>query len=172
MDEIWKDVPGYKGHYQVSNTGKILSLKKSSPRLMRPGLTPDGYFLCCLQATSMEKKREYKYLHRLVATAFIPNPSEHKIVNHINGIKTDNRATNLEWCDVKYNWDHAIRIGIIPDQKGQGNFSSKLKERQVIEIRRLHSEQGMRLKDIAAKFCISPSTVSNIVNRQRWAHVA
>lgn len=98
--EIWKDIEGYP-NYQVSNMGRVKSLnynrtgkekilKPSKCRYVMVGLNKDG-------------KSKHFSVHRLVASAFIPNPNNLPYINHINEIKTDNRVENLEWCTAKYN---------------------------------------------------------------------
>lgn len=111
MQEIWKDIDGFKGKYQVSNYGNVKSLIHDKPRLLKPSLT-NGY----LTVTLSNKKGSSKYLvHRLVAFAFIPNPNNYKEVNHIDEIKTNNCVTNLEWCTRAYNMAYGtarLRQGI------------------------------------------------------------
>ena len=98
MDEIWKDVPGFEGRYSVSNKGKVKSLNYGNTgksRNLKPNLKKDGYYDVALADSG---KYRYMRVHRLVALAFIPNPNRKTVINHINGVKTDNRVANLEWC--------------------------------------------------------------------------
>lgn len=112
--EIWKDVAGYEGQYQVSNFGRVKSLARTArgcndsrrsikERILRPKLSTHKYHFVRLGADGSNGK-----IHRLVATAFIPNPEGKRCVNHINGIKTDNRVDNLEWCTHTENNRHAF----------------------------------------------------------------
>ena len=100
--EIWKDIPGYIGIYQVSNNGNVRRKEKykAIPGILRPIKLTNGY-LCVDLSYKCKKKRIL--IHRLVAMAFIPNPDNLPQINHKNEIKSDNRAENLEWCNQKYN---------------------------------------------------------------------
>lgn len=102
--EIWKDIPGYNGLYQVSNLGRVYSNYYN--RLLTPELNK-GYLRVSL---SKDKKAKHYLIHRLVALAFIDNPMNLPYVNHKNEIATDNRADNLEWCDTAYNNNYGTRI--------------------------------------------------------------
>ena len=100
-NERWKDIFGYEGMYQVSDLGRVRSLKFGKTRLLRPGKTKDCYFIVQLWRNGQGK---VKYIHRLVASAFIPNDDETKTqINHINEDKTENKVSNLEWCTAQYN---------------------------------------------------------------------
>lgn len=107
MKEIWKDIVGYEGKYQVSNCGNIRSLnynKTGAIKNISPSVKKTGYKTVNLQTGSMFK---CYLLHRLVAQAFIPNPDNKPVVNHKNGDKSDNKVKNLEWCTHKDNQLHA-----------------------------------------------------------------
>lgn len=108
MEERWKDIKGYKGHYRVSNTGKIMSLKSGRPKLLKIHLNQKGYPIIGL---SMRTKKTYQ-IHQLVARAFIRNSHNKPQVNHKNGIKTDNRSSNLEWVTISENMKHAFAMGL------------------------------------------------------------
>jgi hypothetical protein len=138
MHEIWKDVnvEGFSHLYQVSNLGNVRSKDRVVQQLDRTGkfitcvykgrvlknVKHDwGYLRCVLKSST---QRLGQYIHRLVALTFIENANEmHNVVNHINGIKTDNRVENLEWCDQKRNAEHAKSIGKY--KTGTLHFASK-----------------------------------------------
>lgn len=111
MEEIWKDIPGYDGYYQVSNLGRIKSLprckptdkRKSHNNIRKPKLAANGYFKINL---SKDSKVKWYGLHRLVAMAFIPNPKNFPVVNHKDENPQNNCVDNLEWCTVQYNCNY------------------------------------------------------------------
>lgn len=101
--EEWRDIPGYESLYQVSNHGRV----KGPRGVLRPFLSRDGYLI---NTASLSRGRVRTGVHRLVALAFIPNPEGKPQINHINGIKTDNRPENLEWVTCSENNLHRRRV--------------------------------------------------------------
>ena len=112
--EIWKDVAGYEGFYQVSNKGNVRSVdrtrtlgRKRRGRMLKPGYnSPGGYPRVSLYKNGVLKR---KYIHRLVAETFLPNPNGLPQVNHRDEVKDNNNVENLEWCDARYNSNHGTR---------------------------------------------------------------
>lgn len=102
--EIWKDIPGYEGRYQVSDLGALRSKERGA---LRPFINQHGYAIATL---SKEGQRIRTGVHRLVASAFIPNPEGKAQINHINGNKQDNRPENLEWATCSENNLHRRRV--------------------------------------------------------------
>ena len=113
MKEIWKDIEGYEGLYQVSNFGMVKSLeridsigRKKSSRILKLHYNSQRY----LNITLFNSEgRKYFLVHRLVAQAFIPNPGNLPQINHIDEDRVNNRVDNLEWCSSKYNLNYGNR---------------------------------------------------------------
>lgn len=126
MEEIWKDIPGYEGKYQVSNTGKVVSLNYNNTgktKLLKQGHNRDGYKRVVLCKNG---KGKCYFVHRLVALAFIPNPNNYKEVNHKDECKSNNNMTNLEWCTREYNINYGtIKERFSESHKGENNPKSK-----------------------------------------------
>ena len=117
MEEIWKDIEGYEGLYQVSNLGNIKSLSRLSPsrdgilinlpeKIIKLGIRARGYVTVTL---SNNRVRKAYYVHRLVALHFISNPSSLPDVNHIDCSKINNHTENLEWVTERENQTHSPR---------------------------------------------------------------
>lgn len=101
-EEVWKDVTDYQGLYKVSNLGKIKGRK-----LLKPFDNTKGYMSVFLSKNGKEKRF---YVHRVVATAFVPNPENKPQINHKNGVRNDNRSENLEWCSRSENEQHKYKF--------------------------------------------------------------
>lgn len=113
MQEIWKDIKGYEGYYQISNLGKVKSLKfnhSNKNKLLNP-FDNEGYTRVKLYINKQGKRF---LVHRLVAETFIPNPENKPFVNHIDGNKSNNCVANLEWVTASENTIHAIENGLRP----------------------------------------------------------
>lgn len=115
--EIWKDIAGYEGKYQVSNLGNVRSLQYHNAKgimrigYLKPAVDNKGYLRCAL---SKENKLKTFKVHRLVASAFIDNPDNLPQINHKDGNKLNNHVENLEWCNNSQNQLHAYATGLNP----------------------------------------------------------
>ena len=176
MEEIWKDIEGYEGLYQVSNLGRVRSLDRVDSKgrhkcgqIMKLSLNEKGYVKITLWKNG--KKKDYK-VHRLVAEAFLPNPNNLPQVNHKDEIKSNNmiwvnedgsidyNKSNLEWCDNKYNINYSWSIPVYSVNLNTG------------EYRKYPS-----LTDAAEKTGIDKPSISNVLNNKRnkaggciWKH--
>lgn len=118
MNEIFKDVEGFEGLYQISNLGRVKSLNRTvissngkvrnlKEKIMKPCLIGTGYVTVVLYTG--KKTIKLKHIHRLIALHFIPNPDNKPQVNHINSIRNDNRLVNLEWVTPRENSSHGYK---------------------------------------------------------------
>ena len=162
-EEIWKDIPNYKGMYQVSNLGRVKSFKRGKERVLKTVPHKDGYYLVALYKGG---ERKMNLVHRFVMLAFVGESDLQ--VNHINGIKTDNRLENLEYCTALENTRHAHNAGLA-NAKGEKNCKSKITEDQAKAIKYEHQE--MMQKDIAKIYNIAQAQVSRIRAGKIWTHI-
>lgn len=125
--EIWKDIPGYRGLYQVSNFGRIKSFPKYRTRyyqteriLKQRNCENNPYYNVVLYKDRVGKSFR---VHRLIAEAFIPNPENKPCIDHINTIPTDNRIENLRWATLKENANNPITVSKFKElSAGENNY--------------------------------------------------
>jgi len=143
---------------QIKETIKSCSIKNS------------GYKTLILYSGNVAKN---KMIHRLVASAFIPNPENKKEVNHKDGNKLNNNVENLEWCTPSENQYHSHRTGLNVSPSGEDSVNAKLTKAEVIEIRRQHIPRNKFFshRAIAKRFNIHPSVVYNIIKFNKWKHI-
>lgn len=170
--EIWKDVKGYEGLYQVSNIGKVKSLHYNKEKILADRFDKKGYLSVRLFKNG--KSKIFK-THRLVAQAFIPNPINKEQVNHINGVKSDNRVENLEWCTNYENCVHAHLNGLVAKpnpHRCEDAYNSKLKVDDVIYIRKNYVPYSKEFNStkLSKKFNVSTSLVLSIAKGERWKY--
>lgn len=143
--------------YEITIGGIVLSNGKA----MSPSMK-NGYPRVVLRK---DGRGISKYIHRLVAEAFIDNPFGKREVNHIDGDKRNNHASNLEWVTAKENVRHSIEF--LGNNIGEKHGHAKLTEEDVLTIRR--SRESQRI--LGAKFGVSHSLVGLIRNRKIWRHI-
>ena len=167
--EMWKDIKGYEGLYQVSNLGRVHSLDRFVPRktgtvqkvhgrILKLPEDKDGYSQVSLWKRNKMKKAK---AHRLVGEAFIPNPNNLPEINHKNEVKNDNRVSNLEWCTRKENINHGTRSEQV----------AKTKRKPVIGIN-LDTGKKTTFKSMreASKFGFHPSAIRKVCIGEQEAH--
>lgn len=159
--EEWRDIPGYEGLYQVSNIGNVKRLKSGEIAKQQPN--EKGYLRISLYR---DRKYQLARIHRLVLLTFIGAPSAGMVVNHKNGVKSDNRLENLEYITQKENVRHSIEI-LGKGQLGEGHHNHKLTESDVQEIRHL-LKCGLLHREISERFDVVPSTIGWIARGVTW----
>ena len=177
MGEIWKDIKGYEGLYQVSNLGRVKSVDRTDgigrhkkEKVLKPSVGHNGYYFVRLYNNGVYANLR---INRLVAEEFIPTNDDSLEVNHKNGVKTDNSVENLEWCSRSENMIHAFANGLKCAQHGEQHGRSKLTPSEVDWIRENYTprdkEYGCRA--MANKLGISPSQVCGIAKFTYWKDV-
>src|SRR6266498_3180209 len=154
MEEIWKDIQGYEGYYQISSLGRVKSLSRSlkikygyritKEKIMINKFGTFGYSHITL---CMFNSSKIFLVHRLVAKAFIPNPNNYPQVNHIDGNKQNNLIENLEWATKSMNAKHAYKIGL--RGVGEDHQMAKLTDKKVLDIREIYNDDFLTLDEIA-----------------------
>lgn len=163
MEELWKLIPGFE-YYECSTLGRV---KRTNGNILKPSLKKSGYYYVTLSFGIPYKK--CLRVHRLIALTFIPNENNKPTVNHINGIKTDNRTTNLEWATNKEQTKHAIENKLM-FISGEESSVSRLKDSDILPICKLY-EEGESKTSISEKFDVSRHTIKLIVNNKAWKHI-
>ena len=192
MEEIWKDVEGFEGIYQVSNKGRVKRLPCTATMrnqatswlqpmpeyIFSPSLDTRGYSQVLL---SIGNNKRVARVHRLVAEAFLKEPSEalklecskagvkYVLVNHKDGNPENNCVENLEWCSPRYNCDYSVKIGTHNTVKGEENYNAVLSEEDVLSIYRMAHEKIMSQEKIGEMFGVKQITVSNIKMGRSWS---
>jgi hypothetical protein len=151
---VWKPVTGFENYYIISNTGIIKSLhKKNVAKVLKTRIDRADYYTINL---SKNGKSYTKFVHRLLAENFIPNPEGKKYVNHINGCQLDNNLWNLEWATHSENIIHAYQTGLCSKEK---------KQTPVIDI--CSNEEFKSIKEAARYYSIPYSTCKGYLNGRR-----
>ena len=176
MKEIWKDIKGFEGIYQVSNLGNVRSLDRKvfnkgnnswcnkKGRILKPTKDKGGYLYVGLYDKENAKTSSVK-IHRLVALHFCTGYKQGLEVNHKNGVRDDNRSENLEWVTKSQNIRDIYKRGF--NTNGDKNNASKLKNEYVGIIASLY-DSGVSQLIIAEAFGVSQATISNIIKNKTY----
>ena len=184
--EVWKNVIGYENIYQVSNFGNVKSLDREVAPNNRVPYWRKGK--SCKQSKSntgymtvgftVNNKKVNKYVHRLVAEAFITNFSNYPQVNHIDCNKANNRMYNLEWCTNSQNHIHATENGLNKlhlhrvAYSGEENGKSLLTKEQVLEIKQKYIPYKYSAKKLSKEYEVSESCITHILNNTSWKEIS
>ena len=170
MEKIWKTVPGYS-RYKASTDGEIYTPSWKggrSGKIISPAKDAGGYMRTML--VNDEGRTATIKVHRIIATTFLENPEAKETVNHINGIKHDNRVENLEWATRSENVKHSFRTGL-QSNKGSKGPTSILTESQVLQIREMFKPGVCGRKYLGEMFKVSPATIKDVILRKTWNHI-
>jgi len=162
--EEWRDVNGFEGYYRVSNYGKVYSIRMK--RIMSPWISTWGYECLSIQ---VDGNRENPTVHKLVALNFIGKIPKGYVVNHKDGIKTNNRVDNLEIISKSEDVLHALRIGLMNRDnvpKGENHNFAILTQKKANEIRILKPYYTQ--KELGKKYGVHESTISDIIHKRTW----
>ncbi|QJT70467.1 hypothetical protein [Microcystis phage MaeS] len=178
MEEIWLDIIGYEGQYQISNLGKVRSLDRidtrgynQKGRILRIKFTKNtGYATVSLSSGSQVVQHR---VHQLVAKHFVQNPYNKRVVNHIDGDKKNNNYDNLEWNTHSENNKHAIDNGLRNSSKGEKHGKSKLTKNDVIFIRSNYdpSNEELNAQSLADKFGVKKRAIFGVILKETWKHI-
>lgn len=168
FQENWRPIPGYEGRYCVSDLGNVMSMSYMGTGL--PGLLAfsksRGYLSIDLQTGPIKKRF---VVHRLVALAFIGPRPEGQHINHIDGVKTNNAASNLEYVTPSENQKHSFKIGL-HSLKGERHTRAKLTNEAVHDIR-MRIATGQSQKEVSKFYGVSESTIYKVARGLRWPHI-
>lgn len=174
--EQWFPISFIDEPYEISDLLRIKKLpritrnKQSSfmtkERIISPWIAKTNYYSIKIKTNGKNKSF---LLHRIIALCFIPNKENKPYINHINGIKTDNRIENLEWCTASENVKHALKNGLLISFKGENHSCSKLTEKQVLEIRKLKGT--MTQNKIGELFGVKYQIIGSILRNENWKHI-
>jgi hypothetical protein len=166
--EVWKNIIGFEGYYEISNLGEVRSIFYNKGKLnskLKQTNRNNGYMFVILYKNGVKHN---KNIHRLVAESFILNPEKKEQVNHINGIKSDNKVENLEWNTMSENMIHAFKNGLM-NQSCDKNGNSKLTREQVFNIK-YGIIKGSQRK-IAKELGVSKSIIGLIKLGKVWQEI-
>jgi NUMOD4 motif-containing protein/HNH endonuclease len=165
--ERWRVIPGYEGHYEASNHGRIRSLKRlehGKPRITKQQCD-NGYFQVSLRKNTNKRTER---VHRLVALAFIgPPPNDKAHIDHINSDRSDCSARNLRWVSPSENHKSRVRHASIG---GVQNPMSQFTAQQIRAIRRKYAAGDTQVK-LAREFGVSGPTIGGIVRRKTYRNI-
>lgn len=163
---MYKKIPSLENPYYINEHGEIYRERKTVCVKLRPFTHPkNGYMQIALTNNRVLKTHR---IHRLVAETFLGESD--LFVNHIDGNKTNNHVSNLEYCTKSENVKHAYKLGLLKSKKGSENKRSKLTEDIIIRIKELHKHKIYTKSLLAERFDVSISCIKGILSNRNWKH--
>ena len=153
-------------NYEISNIGRLRNVKTGV--FIKPYITWNNYYKFIFRVNG---KKVNKFMHRLIMEYFVPNPDNLPQVNHINGIKTDNRIENLEWCSRSHNMQHAFDNGLIKLPIGEKRYNNKYTETSVKHVIELLKTGEYTKKEIADIVDVPKSLVKAVKQKHNWRYL-
>ena len=183
MDKDWKDVVNYEDYFMVSNRGEIYS--KRTKKILKQVTAKNGYKHFSTKIGGRTSKDVTLKIHRLVAEAFLGEPSQELKdsvkylkyksvpVNHKDGNKSNNDVNNLEWTTYSGNMKHAALNNLLKIKTGSDNPSSKLKESDIIEIRKIFKSRCRKFgaRALAKIYGVDKTSIMRVVNKETWKKI-
>lgn len=170
----WKDVVGYETLFAVSEDGQVYS--KRTNKILKQNLHPNGYFTIATKIGGRSGKSLCFKVHRLVAQAFLPNEKNYPVVNHKDGIKTNNLVSNLEWCSYSENTKHAVYTGLI-DLSAILEYNINLRKLEDWQVRFIRDNftkpkrKRFSSRKLAEMFGVNKTTILEISNGKTYKDI-
>lgn len=170
IKEKWKKIKKYPS-YAISNFGKIKRIKRGQStfvgKILKIRIDTNGYPYIRLYKDGKGKNVK---IHKLIAETFIGSCPKGKEVNHIDGNKKNSHVDNLEYVTRSENIKHAFKLGLRND-RGENHYLHKLKEKDILKIKKLYGTRKYLQKEIAKMFNCNQQNISFIVNNKTWRHI-
>jgi hypothetical protein len=170
--EVWKDIKGYDGFYQVSSVGRIRGVKRMDSigrtrkkSILKLSTSHNGYFFVRLNKNGKGKPIR---VNRAVAEAFIPNPENKLVTNHKDCNRKNNKVENLEWATYSENNKYTSLFGNKNYVHGIAHPFSKLTQEKADEIRKKYVKNIVSMRKLADEYGVSVGTIQSLIEKKTW----